>query len=513
MSKAKTAISPTRSENYPEWYQQVVAAGELAENSAVRGCMVIKPWGLSVWENIKTVLDKRLKETGHKNAYFPLFIPVSYLAKEAEHVEGFAKECAVITHHRLEVGPDGGLVPAGPLEEPLVVRPTSETIIGESFSRWIESHRDLPLLINQWANVVRWEMRTRLFLRTTEFLWQEGHTAHADSEDAMRETRLMHDVYTELAENVLAMPVIAGEKTSAERFPGADNTFTIEAMMQDRKALQSGTAHFLGQNFAKSNNIRFTDKDDKLKYVFTTSWGVSTRLVGGVIMTHSDDDGFVCPPRIAPTHVVLLPILFKAEDPNAVMDYCEALAKELRAQTYAGREIEVEIDARDISGGEKLWSWIKKGVPVRVEVGPRDMAKNAVFMGRRDKPHREKTGVDRAEFVTRIPEILAEIQTALHQRALEFRREHTRVIDTEADFLEFFTPGGNGKGPTPIHGGFAISHFCGDSALEEKIKKDHGVTVRCIPNPGQLDQGDDGAGACIFTGKPSKQRLVWAKAY
>ncbi len=512
MSKTKTAISPTRAENYPEWYQQVIAAADLAENSGVRGCMVIKPWGLSVWENIKQTLDRRLKETGHKNAYFPLFIPVSYLSKEAEHVEGFAKECAVITHHRLEAGPDGTLVPTGELEEPLVVRPTSETIIGESFSRWIESHRDLPLLINQWANVVRWEMRTRLFLRTTEFLWQEGHTAHANAEEAMAETRLMHDIYVELAQDVLAMPVIAGEKTAVERFPGADNTLTIEAMMQDRKALQAGTAHFLGQNFAKSNNIRFTDKDDVLKYVYTTSWGVSTRLVGGVIMTHSDDDGFVCPPRLAPVHVVLLPILFKAENPGAVLEYCERIAKALTAQTFAGRPIEVEIDSRDISGGEKLWSWIKKGVPIRAEVGPRDMASDSVFVGRRDKPHKEKKGIAREEFIQQVPKILEEIQNTLLQRALDYRKEHTRVIDSESDFVEFFTPPASKGGPTPIHGGFALSHFNGDEAIEERIKKEHGVTVRCIPNPGQLDAIDE-EGTCIFTGKPSKQRVVWAKAY
>ncbi len=513
MSKAKTAISPTRDENYPEWYQQVIQAADLAENSGVRGCMVIKPWGLSVWENIKRSLDKRFKETGHKNAYFPLFIPLSYLEKEAQHVEGFAKECAVITHHRLEAGPDGKLVPAGKLEEPLVVRPTSETIIGESFSRWIESHRDLPLLINQWANVVRWEMRTRLFLRTAEFLWQEGHTAHASKEEALEETHRMHQIYVEMARDVLAMPVIAGEKTALERFPGADNTYTIEAMMQDRKALQAGTAHFLGQNFAKSNNIRFTDQDDQLKHVWTTSWGVSTRLVGGVVMTHSDDDGLICPPRLAPSHVVITPITFKADNPSDVLEYCESLARELRDQSYAGYPIEVEIDDRDIRGGEKLWGWIKKGVPVRVEVGPRDMQSGSVFVGRRDKPHKDKVSVSRAEFVQTLPSVLAEIQQTLLDRAQSFRDEHTRVIDSEADFIEYFrTPERQKQGATPIHGGFALAHFSGDEDLENKIKKDHGVTVRCIPNPGQLEAADE-AGKCIFTGKPATQRVLWAKAY
>jgi prolyl-tRNA synthetase len=508
----KTAISPTRDENYPEWYQQVIGAADLAETSGVRGCMVIKPWGLSVWENIKRDLDAKLKATGHKNAYFPLFIPLSYLAKEAEHVEGFAKECAVVTHHRLEAGPDGGLVPAGKLDEPLVVRPTSETIIGESFARWVESHRDLPLLINQWANVVRWEMRTRMFLRTTEFLWQEGHTAHASAEQAMAETLLIHRMYAEMAEKVLAMPVISGEKTAAERFPGADHTFTIEAMMQDRKALQAGTAHFLGQNFAKSNNIRFTDKDDELKFAWTTSWGVSTRLVGGVIMTHSDDDGFVCPPRLAPAHVVLLPIMFKAENPALVKEYCDALARELRAQSFGGFPIEVEVDERDVSGGEKLWSWIKKGVPVRVEVGPRDIAKNSVFVGRRDQPHKEKKPVDRAEFVRTLPEVLQAIQDNLLARALRMRADNTRVIDDQKEFIDFFNVETKPGKPTPIHGGFALAHFAGDSALEEQLKKDHGVSIRCIPNPDQLEHSHE-PGKCIFTGKDATQRVLWAKAY
>lgn len=512
MSKTKNAISPTRSENYPEWYQQVIGAAELAEASGVRGCMVIKPWGLSIWENIRRELDVRFKATGHKNAYFPLFIPVSYLAKEAQHVEGFAKECAVITHHRLEAGPDGTLVPAGPLDEPLVVRPTSETIIGETFAKWVESHRDLPLLINQWANVVRWEMRTRMFLRTTEFLWQEGHTAHATAEEAQAETALIHRIYVETAENVLGIPVIAGEKTAAERFPGAVATHTIEAMMQDRKALQAGTSHFLGQNFAKSANIRFTDKDDQLKHAWTTSWGVSTRLIGGLIMTHSDDDGFVCPPRIAPSHIVILPILFKAEDPNKVIEYCEQLAAELRAQKYAGYPIEVEVDKRDSNGGEKLWGWIKRGIPLRVEVGPRDIASDSVFVGRRDKPHNEKKSLPRAEFVATAAATLADIQDVLLARAKAFRAEHTRTINAKDKFIKFFEAKSEPGKPTPIHGGFALSHFCGDRDLEEEIKKEYGVTVRCIPLPDQLE-GSHEPGKCIFTGKPSAQRVLFAKAY
>ena len=349
--QAQTAISPTRVEDYPEWYQQVVKAADLAETSPVRGCMVIKPWGYAIWENIQRDLDRRFKETGHKNAYFPLFIPMSFLQKEADHVEGFAKECAVVTHSRLEADENGKLQPAGPLEEPLIVRPTSETIIGELFSKWVQSYRDLPLLINQWANVVRWEMRTRLFLRTAEFLWQEGHTVHATAEEAMEETRKMLEVYADFAENFMAMPVLTGEKTEAERFPGADATFAIEAMMQDRKALQAGTSHFLGQNFAKSSNIKYLSAEGKEEFAWTTSWGVSTRLIGGLIMTHSDDDGLALPPRIAPSHVVIIPVTPKEETRQQVLDYCLELKSQLEAQNYLDGRIRVEFDDRDLRGG------------------------------------------------------------------------------------------------------------------------------------------------------------------
>src|SRR5512138_1362424 len=343
-AKPKTAISPTREENYAEWYQQVVRAADMAENSPVRGCMVIKPWGFTLWENMQRALDDMFKATGHQNAYFPLFIPLSFMQKEAAHVEGFAKECAVVTHHRLEAGPDGKLRPAGELEEPLIVRPTSETIIGDAFARWVQSYRDLPLLINQWCNIVRWEMRTRMFLRTTEFLWQEGHTAHATSEEAVEETMRMLGVYADFVENWLAVPVIKGEKTAGERFPGAVQTFSIEAMMQDRKALQAGTSHFLGQNFAKASNIVFQSKAETREHAWTTSWGVSTRLIGGLVMTHSDDDGLILPPRLAPAHAVILPV-YRGDDTKAKVDeYIDALAKELRAQRFGTRDVEVEID-------------------------------------------------------------------------------------------------------------------------------------------------------------------------
>jgi prolyl-tRNA synthetase len=503
-TKIKTAITPTREENYPEWYQQVIRAADLAEASPVRGCMVIKPWGYALWENMQRVLDRKFKDTGHRNAYFPLFIPLSFMEKEAEHVEGFAKECAVVTHHRLEAGPDGRLVPAAPLEEPLVVRPTSETIIGAMFARWIQSYRDLPLLINQWANVVRWEMRTRLFLRTSEFLWQEGHTAHATQEEAEEETRQMLDVYADFAENSMAMPVIKGTKTESERFPGAVATLSIEAMMQDRKALQAGTSHFLGQNFSKAADIKFLDEEGKQVHAWTTSWGLSTRMVGGLIMTHSDDDGLVIPPRLAPAHIVILPITFKADDPQAVINYCNELAADLRRITYHGRMIEVELDTRDMRGGEKVWSWIKKGVPIRLEVGPRDMESDSVFMGRRDLS--EKQAVPRREFLDRVTSILDEMQQGLFDRARSFRAEHTRDIDDEQEFREFFTPA-NAERPE-IHGGFVRAHFCGDGELEERINREMGVSVRCIPFEEEPVEGK-----CIFTGRPSGQRVVWAKAY
>jgi len=506
MSKqAQTAITPIRTEDYPEWYQQVVKAADLAENSPVRGCMVIKPWGYAIWENIQRELDRRFKETGHKNAYFPLFIPMSFLQKEADHVEGFAKECAVVTHSRLEADAEGKLHPAGPLDEPLIVRPTSETIIGELFSKWVQSYRDLPLLINQWANVVRWEMRTRLFLRTTEFLWQEGHTVHATAEEALEETRMILDIYADFAESYMAMPVITGEKTEAERFPGADVTYAIEAMMQDRKALQAGTSHFLGQNFAKSSQIKYLSSEGQEEYAWTTSWGVSTRLVGGLIMTHSDDDGLVLPPRIAPAHVVIIPVTPKEESRAAVLDYCSELKQELEAQPFLDGHVKVEFDDRDMRGGEKAWSWIKKGIPVRVEVGPRDMESGSVFVGRRDRAPKDKQGIQRAEFVGGIASLLEEMQDNLLAKAKAYRKAHTREITSEAEFIEFFTP--QNKGNPEIHGGFATMGFCCDAALEERIAKEHKVTVRCIPNATQHEEVP-----CVFTGKPGK-RVLFAKSY
>ena len=502
----KTAISPRRDEDFPEWYQQVIRAAELAEPSDVRGCMVIRPWGYGLWENMQHHLDAMFRATGHRNAYFPLFIPLSYFAKEAEHVEGFAKECAVVTHSRLEVGEDGKMKPASPLTEPLVVRPTSETIIGASYAKWVQSYRDLPILINQWANVVRWEMRPRLFLRTTEFLWQEGHTVHETESEAWEETRRMLDVYETFVRDHCAIPVYAGKKSESERFPGAVETLAIEAMAQDRKAIQAGTSHFLGQNFARASNIRFQSREGKEEFGWTTSWGMTTRMIGTVIMAHGDDDGVVLPPHIAPTQIVILPVAPKEEMRREIFEACDRLCAELRAQRFGDARIEVEVDKRDLGGGVKTWEWIKKGVPIRVEIGPRDLQSDSVVVSRRDQPARTKQSLKTSEFVERASAMLGEIHDSLYQRARKFRDDNTRVINSRDEFYEFFTPKNSAK--PEIHGGFALAHWNGSREVEEKIKEDLKVTVRAIPFE---DIG--GSGKCIFTGEPSERRAIWAKSY
>lgn len=501
----KNAISPSRAENYPEWYQQVVKAADLAENSDVRGCMVIKPWGYAIWENMQRRLDAAFKATGHENAYFPIFIPMSFLEKEAEHVEGFAKECAVVTHHRLEPDGEGGLRPApsAKLEEPLIVRPTSETIIGATFARWVQSYRDLPILINQWANVVRWELRTRMFLRTAEFLWQEGHTVHATAQQAEEETRQMLDVYANFAEQDMAMPVIKGEKTAGERFPGAVATYSIEAMMQDRKALQAGTSHFLGQNFAKAQEIKFQSEAGELEYAWTTSWGVSTRLVGGLIMTHSDDDGLVLPPRLAPAHVVILPIYKDDEQRAKVMPYVESLKAVLQDQKYDdgtqdGERLRVRIDDRDLRGGEKKWQWVKRGVPLRVEIGPRDVESESVFLSRRDVGGKGE-GTPRKEFIATAGKLLEEMQQGLFDHAAKARDEASVEIDSLAEFEKFFAD----KAP----GGLATCHFVDGPEMEAKCKTLK-VTPRCVPLEDKA-----GTGTCLFTGAKTDNRAVFARAY
>ena len=511
MAKPQNAIVPSRSEDFPEWYQQVVRASDLAENSEVRGCMVIKPWGYGLWEQIQSQLDKMFKDTGHKNAYFPLLIPLSYLEKEAEHAEGFATECAVVTHHRLEAQKDENgktkMIPTGKLSEPFIIRPTSETIIGAAFARWIESYRDLPLLINQWANVMRWEMRPRLFLRTAEFLWQEGHTVHETSDEAWEETEKILDVYEKFAREHLAIPVLTGEKTENERFPGADRTLCIEAMVQDKKAIQAGTSHFLGQNFSKASDISFAGRDGSKEFGWTTSWGVSTRLVGTLIMAHGDDDGIKLPPMVAPTQVVILPIVPKEENRDSVMTAVHKLADKLDDAKYEGLPLRVEVDDRDMHGGAKNWEWIKKGAPIRVEIGPRDVEKGSVAVARRDKPHKEKQFIEAQEFLQEVGNILQQIQSNLLEEATEFRDANMQKIDSMEEFIKFFTPSNTEK--PEIHGGFALCHWAGSNEEEEKIAKDYKVTIRCIPHGDQFTE----EGTCILTGKPSNRRVVFSKAY
>jgi len=501
----QTAISPTRIQDYPEWFQQVVKNADMAENSPVRGCMVIKPWGYGVWENMQRQLDARIKSTGHQNAYFPLFIPLSFLEKEAAHIEGFAKECAVVTHHRLEEK-NGRLVPTGELEEPLIVRPTSETIIGDSFSRWVESYRDLPLLINQWANVVRWEMRPRVFLRTTEFLWQEGHTVHATEEEAIEETRRMLEVYREFLEECLAIPVILGEKSPGERFPGAVSTYTLEAMMQDKKALQAGTSHYLGQNFAKASNIRFSNKEGQMQYAYTTSWGVTTRMIGALIMAHGDDDGLRLPPRIAPKQIVILPVIPKPEMEDQVLAYAHAIAERLQRCQFHDQPLSVYVDKRDKRGGEKNWEWIKKGVPLRIEVGPRDLEAQAMMVARRDRPHKDKAKVDLDQLEDEIVALLEEIQRSYFEQAKRFREANIRRDITTLDALkEFFTPQ-NAEKPE-IHGGFVLAKWCGDVETE-KMLDELKISIRCLPLQQSQTQGK-----CILTGRPATIDAIFAKSY
>jgi prolyl-tRNA synthetase len=519
--KPEAAIHPRRQDNYPEWYQQVVRAADLAENSSVRGCMVIKPWGYALWEGMQRTLDGAFKALGHQNAYFPLFIPMSYFEREAQHIEGFAKECAVVTHTRLELTADKGLRPASPLEEPLVVRPTSELVIGEAFARWVQSYRDLPLRINQWCNVVRWEMRTRLFLRTAEFLWQEGHTAHASAQEARQEAQRMLEVYRDFMEQVLAIPAYVGEKTASERFPGADTTYTLEAMMQDGKALQAGTSHFLGQHFAKACDIGFLDATGQRQHAWTTSWGCTTRLIGGLVMTHSDDNGCVLPPRVAPWQVVIVPITHKPESREAVLAYAQALAQALR-QTQplaplrpgplhdchlAPEGLRVHVDTRDMRGGDKLWSWIKKGAPWILEVGPRDVENQTVCLTERDCLGTKQT-LPLAQLVATAGQGLSALQDRLLAKAKAFRDQHTHCVQSAAAFRELFGPTDEACGPVQ---GFALAYFSQDPQVEEELRQSLKVSVRCIPH--NLSLPGPELGTCIFTGQPNAQRMLFAKAY
>ncbi|MES2200891.1 MAG: proline--tRNA ligase [candidate division FCPU426 bacterium] len=494
----------TRAKNYTEWYQEVIAGADMAENSPVRGCMVAKPWGYGIWERLQSILDRRIKETGHENCYFPLFVPLSFFEKEAAHVDGFAKEMALVTHSRLK-NSGGKLVLDGQLEEPLVVRPTSETIIADSFARWIQSYRDLPVLVNQWANVVRWEMRPRLFLRTTEFLWQEGHTAHSSAGEAMVETRKMLEVYKELAENAMAIPVLTGEKTAAERFPGAEDTFCIEAMMQDGKALQAGTSHFLGQTFAKAAGIKFQTKDGGVDHAYTTSWGVSWRLIGALIMTHGDDDGLRLPPAMAPSQVVIIPIIRSEEESAAVMAYCEKLRADLISRSALGEPVRVKLDSRDRKSQDKRWDWIKKGVPLIVEVGPRDIEKNQVCVVSRMEIG-AKLFLDVKAFAEEVPGRLEEIQKALFAKAVEFRDANIRSdIHDFAALKAHFAP----KNEFLAKGGpaFVRAKWCGDETSEAMLK-DMAVTIRCLP----FDQSGT-KGTCVLTGKEATVDAIFARSY
>ena len=484
-----------KSENYAQWYNDLVINADLAENSAVRGCMVIKPYGFAIWERIKEELDKKFKATGHSNAYFPLFIPKSFFAKEADHVEGFAKECAVVTHYRLKNNEDGKGIEVdenAKLEEELIIRPTSETIIWNTYRNWIQSYRDLPILINQWANVVRWEMRTRLFLRTAEFLWQEGHTAHATKEEAIEETLKIINLYANFAENFMGIPVKIGTKSPNERFAGAIDTYAIEALMQDGKALQAGTSHFLGQNFAKAFDVKFADKSGKLEHVWATSWGVSTRLMGALIMAHSDDNGLVLPPKLAPIQVVIVPIYKGSEQLDSISEKAEKIKAALLE-----KGIEVKFDDRDTQKpGWKFAEYELKGVPVRIAIGPRDIENGTLEIARRDTL--EKKIMPQEGIADYIEDLLKEIQDNIYNKALKFRNENTRNADTWDDFKDILEN----------KGGFILAHWDGTAETEQKIKEETKATIRCIPMDGDREEGK-----CIYSGKPSKQRVIFARAY
>ncbi|MHA7101929.1 proline--tRNA ligase [Roseivirga pacifica] len=487
---------PKRSEDYSLWYNELVKKADLAENSPVRGCMVIKPYGFSIWEKMQAEIDRMFKETGHTNAYFPLFIPKSYLSKEADHVEGFAKECAVVTHYRLKNDENGnGVVvdPEAKLEEELIVRPTSETVIWNTYKNWVQSYRDLPILVNQWANVVRWEMRTRLFLRTAEFLWQEGHTAHATKQEAIDESVQMMNVYAQFAEEFMAVPVIKGIKSESERFAGAVETYCIEALMQDGKALQAGTSHFLGQNFAKAFDVKFTSKEGKQDFVWGTSWGVSTRLMGALIMAHSDDQGLVLPPKLAPIQVVIVPIYKGEEQLNAIRDKVNEFIPALRK---AG--VSVKLDDRDThKPGFKFAEWELKGVPVRLAMGPRDMENNTLEIARRDTGEKETFDLSN-NLVAKIEGLLTDIQDSIYQKAVAYRAEHTTEVNSYEEFKEVL----EGKG------GFVSAHWDGTAETEEQIKEETKATIRCIPIDAKEEEG-----VCIYSGKPSLRRVLFAKAY
>ena len=506
------ALKNIREENYPEWYQNVIAAADMAEVSSSPGCMVIKPWGYGIWERIQKLLDDKIKETNHENCYFPMFIPLSYFQKEAEHVEGFAKEMAVVTHSRL-TSVDGKLVPASPLEEPLIVRPTSETIIADSFSKWVHSYRDLPVMINQWANVVRWEMRPRLFLRTREFLWQEGHTAHSSFLEAEKEAETMLNVYKDLCENDMAMPVLTGKKPEFDKFPGAVNTYCIEAMMQDGRSLQAGTSHFLGQNFAKTANIKFVNTNNEQEFAYTTSWGVSTRLIGGLIMTHADDEGMIVPPKLAPYQVVIIPLLKDKAREEEILEYANKIKDDLKATTFAGEKVRVKLDTRLKDGVDKMWEWTRKGAPIIIEVGPKDLDKKALLWRNRLNINNKETwkkfeGVD--EFVGDISNKLKNIQDELLNRAKDRLNNNIRTdITTPQEFEEYFKNSNvyleNSKGAPKVS--FVKGKWSGDEDTIEKLKEMR-INIRAIP----FEQSGT-EGVCLISGKKATLDVIYARSY
>ncbi|MDR2902522.1 MAG: proline--tRNA ligase [Lactobacillales bacterium] len=503
------ALQNTRQSNYPEWYQNVITAADMAELSPSPGCMVIKPWGYGIWERIQRLLDDKIKETGHENCYFPIFIPLNYFQKEAQHVEGFAKEMAIVTHSKLTMQ-DGKLTPDGKLDEPLVVRPTSETIIADAFSKWVRSYRDLPVLINQWANVVRWEMRPRLFLRTREFLWQEGHTAHATYEEAEIETQKMLDVYVSLAEDDLAIPVLKGKKPEHEKFPGAVDTYTFEPMMQDGRALQAGTSHFLGQNFAKSADIKFQNDQGGLEYAFTTSWGVSTRLIGGVIMSHADDEGMCVPPKIAPYQIVIVPIIKNEEHRDIVMPYISKLMDSLKEKSCWGEKIRVKLDDRNKESTDKYWEWTRKGAPIILEIGPKDVEKGSVMVRNRIKINTPewKSFVPVAEFAASVSDRLAAIQNEMYAKAADRLTKNITTIETPAEMAQYFSnPNIWVETPDKPTVAFVKGKWSGDAATIEKMKELK-ITIRCIP----FEQSGS-EGVCLISGEKATMDVIYARSY
>ncbi|WP_108623835.1 proline--tRNA ligase [Candidatus Similichlamydia epinepheli] len=492
---SKTSISITRNENFNDWFHEVVKEAELADHSSVKGCMVIRPWGFAIWERIQSILDRAIKDTGHENAYFPLFVPLHFFDREAEHVSGFAKECAVVTHRRLEQNENGEFIPAAPLAEPLIVRPTSETIIGEMFSRWVHSYRDLPLLINQWANVVRWEMRTRPFLRTSEFLWQEGHTAHATEEEALIETRTMLDVYERFIRDTLAIHPIKGRKTESEKFPGAKETYCIEALMQDNKALQMGTSHFFGETFARSFNIQFSNEKGNLAYAQTTSWGVSTRLIGGCILSHGDDNGLILPPTIAPKQIIILPV-HRYKDDTTVIEFCKRLERELKSIHFQGESLRVLFDQKDMSGGEKKWNWIRKGVPLILEIGPKEVSSNSLRWIERTDLQKNKISISTEKFLHEAPFLLESIQKEILHRSKKRTIEGIHEVHSKEEFERFFEN---------KNAGLALC-YCSDE-LSTDLKERFHVTPRCLP----LEETT--CGTCIFSGQSISSRVLIGRAY